>query len=348
MNNYFCCIAYIYTYILCFPQSYGRRSDRRKEQQAFVASVAPGSPAYMAGMYPGDAIIEVNGQDLRHASADEVVEAIMSTAGKRAHIVVEYVDGTRRIQLRKQLSMLQQSLTQKQHRLLELLASGLCQTSYKISTFPVKVNPALSLRSWNESDMVPAVVSTDPHPFACSPELNQLVCVYSEDILKLSCDVLVMPVNSRGMADPSENTITKLLHAGGDKLINEICLARQPALGEILITSAGDRLGFTCIYHCIFGDLEEHVFTSCSSALTTAAENRFSTIAFWIDGFMSVGISPQLVLDAIRTWLQEERNALKFDRVVLSLHSFPTMLEVVEKYFPIQPCAVDSLVTGSN
>lgn len=46
--------------------------------QTFVQSVAPGSPAFMGGLYPGDAIIEVNGVNVRYAPVEEVVGKISS------------------------------------------------------------------------------------------------------------------------------------------------------------------------------------------------------------------------------------------------------------------------------
>ena len=44
--------------------------------QTFVQSVNPGSPSFMAGLYPGDAIVEVNGVDVKYAPVEEVVDAI--------------------------------------------------------------------------------------------------------------------------------------------------------------------------------------------------------------------------------------------------------------------------------
>lgn len=48
--------------------------------QTFVQSVIPGSPSFMAGLYPGDAIVEVNGVDVKYAPVEKVVEAIQKGA----------------------------------------------------------------------------------------------------------------------------------------------------------------------------------------------------------------------------------------------------------------------------
>lgn len=44
--------------------------------QTFVQSVLPGSPSFMAGLYPGDALVEVNGEDVKYAPVEKVVDAI--------------------------------------------------------------------------------------------------------------------------------------------------------------------------------------------------------------------------------------------------------------------------------
>lgn len=50
--------------------------------QTFVQSVNPGSPSFMAGLYPGDTIVEVNGKNVKYAPVEDVVMAIQE-GGKR-------------------------------------------------------------------------------------------------------------------------------------------------------------------------------------------------------------------------------------------------------------------------
>ena len=64
-------------------QSYGRVYEQGKVLQTFVQSVAPGSPAFMAGLYPGDAIIEVDGENVRYAPVEDVVGKIMDVPRNR-------------------------------------------------------------------------------------------------------------------------------------------------------------------------------------------------------------------------------------------------------------------------
>lgn len=67
--------------LCCLPyQSYGRMAERGKVLQTFVQSVAPGSPSFMAGLYPGDAIIEVDGKNVKYAPVEEVVKTITEHA----------------------------------------------------------------------------------------------------------------------------------------------------------------------------------------------------------------------------------------------------------------------------
>ena len=63
-------------------QSYGRVREQGKVLQTFVQSVATGSPSHLAGLYPGDAIVEVNGLDVKYSPMDFIVEAIKKEATK--------------------------------------------------------------------------------------------------------------------------------------------------------------------------------------------------------------------------------------------------------------------------
>ncbi len=75
-------IQRITEYCLFVFQSYGRVSEQGKVLQTFVQSVAPGTPAFFAGLYPGDAIVEVNGLDVKYSPMDVTVEAIKKEATK--------------------------------------------------------------------------------------------------------------------------------------------------------------------------------------------------------------------------------------------------------------------------
>lgn len=57
-------------------QSYGRPRERGRVIQTFVQSVAPGSPAFMNGLFPGDTILEVNGVSVRHEPVSTIVNLI--------------------------------------------------------------------------------------------------------------------------------------------------------------------------------------------------------------------------------------------------------------------------------
>lgn len=52
--------------------------DQRKVLRAIVKDVQPGSPAFVAGLYPGDQILRVNQQDVTQCHVSEVVDAIQN------------------------------------------------------------------------------------------------------------------------------------------------------------------------------------------------------------------------------------------------------------------------------
>ena len=55
-------------------QTYTIHTGHRKVEQTFVQSVNPGSPAFLAGLFAGDMIVEVDGVDVSHASVEDVVK----------------------------------------------------------------------------------------------------------------------------------------------------------------------------------------------------------------------------------------------------------------------------------
>lgn len=301
-----------------------------------MQNVATGSPAFVAGLRPGDCIIEVNGEDMKYATGDEVVHAIMQTNTKRAHLLVEFVDGAKRLELKKQAVEAQCQLVQKQRQLRALLASGQCQTSCQIKQ-PRRglLKSVAELDPWVRYSLRPAINPTDPHPFPYNSLLNSLIVVYSGDVLNLVTDVLVIPISSRGSSQISENAVSRFLRSAGDKVVNELSLAKQCSLGENIVTTGGERLCAKVLYHCVFGNLEEHLISCCSSALSTARTNGHKLVSFWLEGFIGVGVSPQLVLETIRSWLENETNRKGLQRIGLCFHPFPTLLEMVERYFPL-------------
>jgi hypothetical protein len=56
------------------PAFLGVTFEPRVRNAAVARSVAPGSPAYLSGMMPGDTIVSVNGQEINHY--DEVLQTV--------------------------------------------------------------------------------------------------------------------------------------------------------------------------------------------------------------------------------------------------------------------------------
>lgn len=52
--------------------------DQGKIPRAIVQYVMPGSPAFVAGLYPGDQILQVNQRDVSQSPVSDVVNAIQN------------------------------------------------------------------------------------------------------------------------------------------------------------------------------------------------------------------------------------------------------------------------------
>ena len=313
----------------------------------------------MAGLYPGDCILEVNGADMRSATVDEVVSAIMKTTEKRVQLLVEFVDGVRRMELKKRLIETQARLTEKQKRLWELLSTKHCITSYPVQTnntrlandsFSTSSNKYVTIQqgksdvnytfisnrknSADEDNLMVMSPSSSINESMSSSQSN--IVVYTGDIRDLSCDVLVIPIDktSPQINDCSSNVISVLLHEGGDKLMNEIALAKHCELGNIIVTSAGEIKGVKHIYHCVFGQFEEHMKLCCYAAFEKGLQRGAISIVFWLDAFVYSQVPPMLLLESIKSLQSRDELSLDhFGAIIIASDSLPEITELVQHVY---------------
>ena len=283
-------------------------SSRGKQQQTIVQNVTIGSPAFMAGLHQGDAIIEINGEDVRHSTPDEIVDKIMNTKQPRINLLVEFLDGVRRNSLRRKHTELKQQLILKQETLKKLLSSKQCLTSHEGIVRPPSdcvINIDLSLDD-NEADTMYSGLQLQDTVLATSSESDGLkLSIYTGDILALVSDVLIVPLGNPIMEssncdnNSNEKIVTKLLQAAGDKMINELSLASYCPLGDIITTSGGKLKGIKKVYHCLFGCNDHDIAKCFSAALEKAAKQKVRVVAIWVDGFFAMNVSPYKVLEIL-------------------------------------------------
>ena len=313
----------------------------------------------MAGLHPGDCILEVNGADMRSATADEVVSAIMKTKEKRVQLLVEFIDGVRRMELKKRLIETQAKLAERQQRLWELLSTKQCITSHPVQTnntrsandsFSTSSNKYITIQqgksdvnytfiknrktSADEDNLMVMSPSSSTNESMSLCQSN--IVVYTGDIRHLSCDVLVIPIDktSPEIIDCSSNVISALLHAGGDKLMNEIALAKHCDLGNIIATSAGEMKGVKYIYHCVFGQFEEHIKLCCCAAFEKGLQSGVVSIVFWLDAFVYSQVPPMLLLESIKSLQSRDELSLdQFGAIIIASHSLPGITELVQNVF---------------
>ena len=305
-------------------------SNRGKQQQTIVQNVTMGSPAFMAGLHQGDAIIEINGEDVRYSSSDEIVDKIMNTKETRIHLVVEFLDGVRRNTLRRKHSELKQQLSEKQEILKKLLSSKQCLTSHE-GVVKSPSGDIVTVHSFENDD------SKMPDSDKQSVDSNDTcLALYTGDVLSLASDILVVPVGNPIFESSNESNcervITQLLHAGGDKLINELSLSPYCPLGSVISTSGGKLQGIKNIYHCVFGSTDDHVVKCFYAAIEKAIEKDADSIAFWVDGFFAASVSPYNVIEMLSTVSKNLmiRNNLK---IIIISSTVSDLNRVVKDYF---------------
>ncbi len=301
-------------------------SNRGKQQQTIVKHVTIGSPAFMAGLHQGDAIIEINGEDVRCSSPDEIVDKIMNTKETRVHLVVEFLDGVRRNTLRRKQSELKQRLSEKQELLKKLLSSKHCLTSHK-GVVKSPSGDIVTVHSFESDDSKMADSDIDSN--------DMCLALYTGDVLSLVSDILVVPVGNPIFESNNESNcervITQLLHAGGDKLINELSLSPYYPLGSVISTSGGKLKGIRNIYHCVFGSTDDHVVKCFYAAIEKAIEKEAGSIAFWVDGFFAASVSPYKVIEMLSTVSKNLiRNNLK---IIIVSSTISDLNRVVKDYF---------------
>lgn len=338
--------------ISIFIQSYGRQSELGRSGQTIVQSVTAGSPAFMAGLHAGDSILEVNGMDVRCSSADEIVAAILKTSEKRVQLLVKYVDGVRKMELRKKLRQLQATLAEKQKSLRNLLLTNQCLTSFPpIHKYRKSSNgdfPTFNYVFWTPPDSDSACNSV--RSSMNEDQLNELspssissvederpynnIAVYTDDIALVTCDVLIIPFDHRANAESP--IVIKLLQLGGDKLLNELALANQCPLGDVISTTAGQLERIRQIHHCVFGRgiNEHHIKSVCLAALDKALRIDAATVVFWLEGFIDCLVPPTLLIETIKQVIDE--NIISFSRfgaIIFAAKCIPGLMELVTEIF---------------
>lgn len=59
-------------------------------------------------------------------------------------------------------------------------------------------------------------------------------------------------------------------------------------------------------------------------------------------------MSPHIIIEAVRLWLQEDQNSASFERIVFAARANVALIEkCMEQYFPLQPDAVPLMVKES-
>ena len=55
-----------------------------------------------------------------------------------------------------------------------------------------------------------------------------------------------------------------------------------------------------------------------------------------MEGFISAGVPPYVIISAVREWLQEQDNATAYSKVVFSMPASPANSSLMERYFPLE------------
>ncbi|XP_067018939.1 uncharacterized protein [Acropora muricata] len=101
-------------------QTYGIvQQDGNVDYMTFVLSVEEDGPAYMAGLRPGDVILEADGKNVEEEEHKAIVTMIHS-ASESIRLVVVFVDALRRMKLNTRLKLLQAQLAAKEREFEEL------------------------------------------------------------------------------------------------------------------------------------------------------------------------------------------------------------------------------------
>lgn len=95
-------------------------STGEQKKHTFVVAVDEDTPAFTSGLKPGDAILEIDGENVENADHDKVVAMLKAATGP-IRIVVLFVDGVKRLSLQKKLNALNKKLRSKQKELWILL-----------------------------------------------------------------------------------------------------------------------------------------------------------------------------------------------------------------------------------
>jgi hypothetical protein len=255
---------------------YELHHDQGKLPRAIVKHVIPGSPAFIAGLYPGDQILKVNQEDYSRSHVSQVVNAIQNANPNRTlELTVAFVDGVKRLDLQAKGEETREILSNKQAQLRDLVVSEESLQRHSSSVEPPQ-SPydELETSPWFAEMLSDEDFSLHIYPY--DGYLNKILQISYDDITKLQCDMLVMPLRSASKCIGGKD-IYKVLEAGGQKLLDELCLHEHCPLGANIITR-GYSLPAQEICHCVYGNSDEDLISCCRSALEFAYEQEYQTI----------------------------------------------------------------------
>ncbi|XP_019854959.1 PREDICTED: uncharacterized protein LOC109583893 isoform X2 [Amphimedon queenslandica] len=322
---------------------YDVHKDQGNIPRAIVQHVAPGSPAFVAGLYPGDQILKINDIDVSQARVSEIVDLIQNTEkDKRLDLLVAYVDGVHRLEVQAKGVECRENLRDRQKQLSELVSTYGEVSSVVTPPFspvPLLSPSSLDVSAWSHESLSDEESSLHIYPY--ERRLNKILAITSDDVTQLHCDMLFIPLRST----PDVQTV---LRAGGEKLMDELSSADHPPLGENIVTS-GHNLRAQVVCHAVFGDSEDDIISCCRSALETAYEQEYKSIVIWVEGFiLAAHVPPSHIISSVRGWLEEGDNKSFFDQLVFSVLSTPAIINLIERYFPLDDYERDEKLEALN
>lgn len=155
-------------------------------------------------------------------------------------------------------------------------------------------------------------------------------------IVEEEADVIVNSANT-GMI-MGGGVAAAILHEAGPEVEEEAIHQAPVAVGEIVVTSAGNLAAQNIVHVAVVGEAEPDLYECTSNVLDAAANLGARTLAMPALGTGSAGISPSAaandIFRAIRDHLKHDRGALQIRIVLWDDEIYLSFQRAMERFLP--------------
>ncbi len=149
-------------------------------------------------------------------------------------------------------------------------------------------------------------------------------------------DVIVNPANTSMIM--GEGVAAAILHAAGHEVEEEAMAQAPVAVGEVVVTAAGNLVARHIVHVAVVGDVPPDLYECTRNVLTAADELGAASLAMPVLGVGSAGVSPREaargMCEALRDHLEETGSSTRISIVLDDEEMYPIFERALKRAYP--------------